>query len=76
MNVAWKEAVSLSPGTGSLRPPRAESPRTYQARQDGGQPHVPAITGVVHLVNELVRGPHVPTHALQGVHAVGEGSDV
>lgn len=51
-------------------------PRTHQAGQDGGQPHVPAVARVIHLVDELVRGPHVPAHALQGVHAVGEGGDI
>lgn len=49
---------------------------THQAWQDGCQPHVPAIAGVVHLVNELIRGPHVSTYALQRIYAVWEGGDI
>ena len=86
VNLAWKEDVSLRLGTESAtHTPRPASPPstpglgasgTHQAGQDGGQPHVSAIAGVVHLVDELVRGPDVPAHALQGVDAVREGGDI
>lgn len=60
----------------SLPTPAPRASGTHQPWQDGSQPHVSAVTGVIHLVDELVRGPDVAAHALQGVHAVGEGGDI
>jgi hypothetical protein len=53
--------LSLGPTAGARPTP---GPGTHQARQDGGQPHVPAIAGVVDLVDKLVRGSHIPANTL------------
>lgn len=53
--------LSLGPRAGARPTP---GPGTHQARQDGGQPHVPAVTGVIDLVDKLVGGSHVPTNTL------------
>lgn len=79
MNLAWKKERprTQSPPLCPLLPPQGgEPPGTHQARQDGSQPHVSAVTGVIHLVDELVGGPDVAAHALQRVHAVREGGDI